>query len=259
MYSTRLVIPTAAVTAMAVVLASLFSFFAFGAKEAEAAANTIKVSPTTLTLGDVALDQTDTHTVKITNERNVNVELGEVDVQLLNGSADVEILKLVDSSGTEFLLNPITGLFKDILGNPLTILAGQQEIFELAFTPTEEGPIDFKVLFEFLQAGTPTVIKEVPVAVQGESRRCDIQGTENNDTLTDPTSGDDVVCGLGGNDTITSSVGGKDIFIGGAGNDTLTVKDGKRGDVASGGSGKHTCKKDKKDKKINCGKKGRSG
>jgi hypothetical protein len=160
---------------MAVVLASLFSFFAFGAKEAEAAANTIKVSPTTLTLGDVALDQTDTHTVKITNERNVNVELGEVDVQLLNGSADVEILKLVDSSGTEFLLNPITGLFKDILGNPLTILAGQQEIFELAFTPTEEGPIDFKVLFEFLQAGTPTVIKEVPVAVQGESRSCDIQ------------------------------------------------------------------------------------
>ena len=61
---------------MAVVLASLFSFFAFGAKEAGAAANTIKVSPTTVTLGDVASGDTDTTTVKITNDRNIDVELG---------------------------------------------------------------------------------------------------------------------------------------------------------------------------------------
>jgi hypothetical protein len=63
---------------------------------------------------------------------------------------------------------------------------------------------------------------------------CTITGTPRSDTLVG-TSGDDVICGLGGNDTI---VGGKgdDIIRGGAGRDQ--VNGGGGDDVLSGGAGR---------------------
>jgi Ca2+-binding RTX toxin-like protein len=251
----------------ALLASGVVALFVFGAKQAGAAADTITIDPVKVVVGDVAVGETDTTTVTITNDSGVEAEVGEIDIELLNGSADLDIVKLVDTlTGEEFVLDPITGLVTSLLGgDPLTIVDGGERVLEIVLEPTEEGPINLKLLIDLLNSTTDTLIKEVPVIVEGEGHTCTISGTdETNDELVDPSPDDDVVCGLGGNDTIRPNPnpnlgGGDDVFIGGPGNDTLNVKDGRRNDVASGGSGKDTCQKDKKDKKVNCGKRGKAG
>jgi hypothetical protein len=247
-------IGVALLTALAL---SLFALVVFEGKYAEAQSDlSVKVDPIKVDVGDIAVGQTDSTSITLTNNGNSDVEVGSVDLSLLK---DLGITKLEDQTGKEldFVIDPLTGLLN--LGTPLTLPEGEKTVLNLVFSPTTQGPID--ATLKLIEAGTNTVIKEVPVA--GQAHNCSFLpttlATENDDVLTDPTPEDDVVCGLGGNDTIKETLGGKDIFIGGPGNDKLNVKDGAKSDVASGGSGKDTCTKDKKDKKVNCGKKGKRG
>lgn len=71
---------------------------------------------------------------------------------------------------------------------------------------------------------------------------CTILGTERSDRITG-TSGDDVICGLGGNDTI-NSLAGDDVVLGGNGNDRVnggtgsdTILGGNGNDTVNGGTG----------------------
>jgi hypothetical protein len=247
-------IGVALLTALAL---SLFALVVFEGKYAEAQSDlSVKVDPIKVDVGDIAVGHTDSTSITLTNNGNSDVEVGSVDLSLLQG-VDLGITKLVDpQTGDEFLIDPVTGLLTNLLGTTLTLPEGEKTVLNLVFSPTTQGPID--ATLKLLEAGTNTVIKEVPVT--GQARDCSsTPATNGDDVLTDPTPGDDVVCGLGGNDTITETLGGKDIFVGGPGNDKLNVKDGAKSDVASGGSGKDTCTKDKKDKKVNCGKKGKRG
>jgi hypothetical protein len=258
-YTSSLVKPTAVATALAVVLASLLTFLVSAPKSAEALDATITVNPIKVDLGDVAVADADTTTITLTNTTNDTVEIGAIDVDLLEG-VDLGTLKLLDpQTGQEFVLdtatgvlqvlNPLTNLLED---TPIELEGTQKRVLELVFSPDTPGTINL-VLKLLDNIVTNTVLGTVPVTGTAHTCTPTTTGTKGRDTIRD-TPADEVICGRGGNDTIKATAGGKDIIIGGKGSDTINFKDGVQRERANGGSGKDLCKmKDKKDRVKSCG------
>jgi Ca2+-binding RTX toxin-like protein len=246
-----------------VVLASLLAFLTSGAKPVEAQQDaTITVNPIKVDLGDVAVADTDTTTITLSNTGSDTVEIGAIEVDLSEG-VDLGSLKLVDpQTGQEFVVDTATGvlqvlnpLLNVLEDTPITLEGTEQRVLELVFSPDNPGTIN--LVLKLLENTTNTVLAEVPVT--GTAQRCtpSTTGTSGDDTIRD-TNADEVICGLEGNDTIKATAGGKDTIIAGKGRDTVNFRDGVKRERANGGSGKDLCKvKDPKDKVKNCGTKKR--
>jgi Ca2+-binding RTX toxin-like protein len=231
----------------AVVTAALLAFFAFGATPVEAQPSTIKVNPIDVELGDLAEGEVKTTTITLTNQSDEIVEVGEIDLELLEGEGVLEDLdlSLLDLDGNELvdlsILNALPldqlldGLLDlDLLGiDPIELDPNETvqlvlEILPVDPLPNETGDINLTV--ELLNGGT-TIAPVVQVG--GQAQRCTIEGGPGPDTLPG-TTGPDVICGRGGNDIITDP-GGNDIIFAGEGSDQADAGPGK--DKVYGGTG----------------------
>lgn len=253
MHSLSSVTPNKAITVslLAALLAAVVAaFFAFGTKPAKAQAEdvSIKVEPTTVDLGDVASGHTEETTIKIKNNGNVDATIGAIDLEILQGDLDPDDIELVGPNG---VLNGVLDLVTGLLELDTPIELDPNETIELVLKTTPDGEGTLKLVIDFLNEALGDVLGTVTVT--GTARDCTIPGTTGNDTLTD-TPDDDIICGFEGNDTITAPNGGDDVVLGGPDNDTINIKDGvRKNDLANGGTGKDSCKKDRKDKKVKCG------
>jgi hypothetical protein len=187
-------------------------------------------------------------TIKIKNNGNVDATIGAIDLNILQGDVDPDDIELVGPNG---VLNGVLDLVTGLLELDTPIELDPNETIELVLKTTPDGEGTLKLVVDFLNEALGDVLGTVTVT--GTARDCTIPGTTGNDTLTD-TLEDDIICGFEGNDTITAPNGGEDVVLGGPDNDTINIKDGvRKNDLANGGTGKDSCKKDRKDKKVKCG------
>lgn len=268
--------PIAGVTAVAVVLASLLAFFAFGAKPVKAQDPDIVVNPVNVELGDLAEGEVKTTTITITNPSDSGgvLELGEIDLNLLGGDLDgiledINILQILGADGLE-LLDPadltllnLLGL-DDLLGNgvfdldllgidPISLNPGESvdlvlelvTLDDLDLLPNQTGDINLDLQVGGVLNDTDILSPTVPVT--GTAQQCTINGTDNAETIPG-TQGSDVICARGGNDRVTD-IGGNDIIFAGEGSDQVDAGPGKDKVYAgSGNNGAAAAERDDVDK-----------
>ena len=171
-----------------------------------AAQGELSISKETVSFGQVAVGQSKSATLTLTN----------------TGNAPLKVSSARKVGAAEF-----TRTFTAV-----TLQPNQSAQIVVKFSPTRVGAKQAVLSISHDGPGSPV---EVSLSGRGvpNASGCTIMGTQRADTLRG-TSGEDVICGLGGNDTLYG-LGGNDELRGGSGNDTL--KGGIWADELTGGKG----------------------
>ncbi|MFE1414546.1 calcium-binding protein [Streptomyces sp. NPDC058746] len=225
-------------------------------------------SPATVALGDSA-----TYTVRVTNNSTTTTATGVQLTDALTGTGNGTVLSTTAGQGscTTTPSQAVCALGSLAPGATatVTVTAEPSRVGSLTDTATASATTTDPNTANNTASATTTVTN---------TRGCTIVGTSGNDTLNGG-YGNDVICALSGNDTVNASFGndtvhagpgndrvdggyGDDNLIGGPGSDSLTgnfgadrlnTVDGVSGnDTANGGYNTDVCTTDTGDVRISC-------